>query len=250
MKASLPLFYSSQHRQLKCIGISLLATGCDVVSKIGSCRRRRLNKAEIGGRSLAVSGFRGSSLCLTVDTDRHDQRRVGRTEYRLGSSLGRSMYASGGIRVLIKRLQIHPAIRSQAPYRFASSRSPQQKNEEPRGGTTTPVPDESSIVVSKSAYYFEAGYGLFAKRPSRPFPPPFLSPPSGSFSDPLSTHDRSRDRRPSVNGDMIRGITNGDDAVLVSDNFIGANDGVGAWASRERGHAAYDLCPYPLHPCL
>lgn len=94
------------------------------------------------------------------------------------------------------------------------------------------------MILSTSPYYFEAGYALFAKRPSRPFPPPFLSPPSGSFSDPLSTHDRSRDRRPSVNGEMIRGITNGDDAVLVSDNFIGANDGVGAWATRHRGHAA------------
>jgi len=41
-----------------------------------------------------------------------------------------------------------------------------------------------------------------------------------------------------VNGEIIRGITNGDDAVLVSDNFIAANDGVGAWAERERGHAA------------
>lgn len=37
---------------------------------------------------------------------------------------------------------------------------------------------------------------------------------------------------------MIRGVTNGDDAVLVSENFIGANDGVGAWAKREKGHAA------------
>jgi serine/threonine protein phosphatase PrpC len=37
---------------------------------------------------------------------------------------------------------------------------------------------------------------------------------------------------------MIRGVTNGDDAVLVSEYFIGANDGVGAWATRERGHAA------------
>jgi len=37
---------------------------------------------------------------------------------------------------------------------------------------------------------------------------------------------------------MIRGITNGDDAVLVSDNFIGANDGVGAWAHKEKGHSA------------
>ncbi|KAI4121374.1 MAG: hypothetical protein LQ338_006397 [Usnochroma carphineum] len=62
--------------------------------------------------------------------------------------------------------------------------------------------------------------------------------PSGSFSDPLSTHNRSRDRRLYVNGEMIRGITNGDDAVLVGENFIGANDGVGAWAQKPRGHAA------------
>ncbi|KAI4175329.1 MAG: hypothetical protein LQ346_008094 [Caloplaca aetnensis] len=62
--------------------------------------------------------------------------------------------------------------------------------------------------------------------------------PSGSFSDPLSTHNRSRDRRSYVNGEMIRGITNGDDAVLVGENFIGANDGVGAWAQKPKGHAA------------
>ncbi|PSK60128.1 hypothetical protein B9Z65_1026 [Elsinoe australis] len=121
------------------------------------------------------------------------------------------------------------------PY-SSSGRSPRPI--EPKTGTTTPIPDEAHPVVSKSLFYFEAGYALFAKRPSRPFPPPFLSPPSGSFSDPLSTHNMSRDRRPKVNGEMIRGITNGDDAVLVSDNFICANDGVGAWATKERGHAA------------
>ena len=53
----------------------------------------------------------------------------------------------------------------------------------------------------------------------------------------MSTHNRSRDRRAFVNGEMIRGITNGDDAVLVGENFIGANDGVGAWATRKNGHA-------------
>jgi len=37
---------------------------------------------------------------------------------------------------------------------------------------------------------------------------------------------------------MIRGITNGDDAVLVGENMIAANDGVGAWAQKEKGHAA------------
>ena len=105
-------------------------------------------------------------------------------------------------------------------------------------GTTTPVPYDAEPPKSKSPFYFEAGYALFAKRPSRPFPPPFLSLPSTSFSEPLSTHHKSRDRRPTVNGQMIRGVTNGDDAVLVSESFIAANDGVGAWATREKGHAA------------
>ena len=107
----------------------------------------------------------------------------------------------------------------------------------PVAGTTTPVPDDATKQAPKSPFYFDTGYALFAKRPSRPFPPPFLSRPSGSFSDPLTTHDQSRDRRSYVNGEMIRGITNGDDAVLVEENFIGANDGVGAWATREKGHA-------------
>ncbi|TLS28442.1 hypothetical protein PpBr36_00427 [Pyricularia pennisetigena] len=87
-------------------------------------------------------------------------------------------------------------------------------------------------------FRFETGVALFAKRTPRPFPPPFLSPPSGSFSDPLSTHHRSRDRRSAyVNGELIRGRTNGDDAVFASDSFICANDGVGAWSTRPRGHS-------------
>jgi hypothetical protein len=86
-------------------------------------------------------------------------------------------------------------------------------------------------------FRFETGVALFAKRPPRPFPPPFLSPPSGSFSDPLSTFDQSRDRRAVVHGELIRGQTNGDDAVYASDHFVCANDGVGAWSMRPRGHA-------------
>ncbi|KAI4223292.1 MAG: hypothetical protein L6R36_005528 [Xanthoria steineri] len=105
-------------------------------------------------------------------------------------------------------------------------------------GTKTPLPEAALAQQPKSPFFFDTGYALYAKRPSRPFPPPFLSMPSGSFSDPLSTHNRSRDRRSYVNGEMIRGITNGDDAVLVGENFIGANDGVGAWAHKPRGHAA------------
>lgn len=36
---------------------------------------------------------------------------------------------------------------------------------------------------------------------------------------------------------MIRGVTNGDDAMLVSETLVATNDGVGAWATRERGCA-------------
>lgn len=113
----------------------------------------------------------------------------------------------------------------------------ENRSRDPTVGLTTPVPKEAEAVKSASPFYFEAGYAGWAKRPSRPFPPPFFSRPSGSFSDPLSTHDRAADRRPKVNGQMIRGITNGDDALLVSNNLIGTNDGVGAWAQKERGHA-------------
>lgn len=151
------------------------------------------------------------------------------------------------IRVLV-RLQTQPAAiprpdrRSHFPPCAQYVRYYSPARQEPRVGTTTPVPANYTPDNGNhptSPFYFEAGYALYAKRPSRPFPPPFLSYPSGSFSEPLSTHNRSRDRRPTVNGEMIRGVTNGDDAVLVSDYFIGANDGVGAWGTKEKGHAAY-----------
>lgn len=103
---------------------------------------------------------------------------------------------------------------------------------------STSVDTDSPVLQRRHPpFRFETGLALFAKRAPRPFPPPFLSPPSGSFSDPLSTHHRSRDRRSFVNGELIRGYTNGDDAVYASDYFIGANDGVGAWSTRPGGHA-------------
>lgn len=105
--------------------------------------------------------------------------------------------------------------------------------------TSTSADPAAALHLRKEPlpFKFETGLALYAKRPPRPFPPPFLSPPSGSFSEPLSTHNRSRDRRAFVNGELIRGYTNGDDAVYVSDMFIGANDGVGAWSTRPGGHA-------------
>ncbi|KAL4872718.1 hypothetical protein BDV12DRAFT_182749 [Aspergillus spectabilis] len=109
----------------------------------------------------------------------------------------------------------------------------------PSYGITTPVPDRCpQFPILRSPFYFQTGYALCAKRTSRPFPPPFLSPPSSSFSDPLTTHYHSQDKRLSVRGELIRGLNNGDDAVLVTENFLGVNDGVGAWATKPRGHAA------------
>jgi serine/threonine protein phosphatase PrpC len=108
-------------------------------------------------------------------------------------------------------------------------------------GVATTLPEDvpNPNLKPKSPFYFETGYAVYAKRASRPFPPPFLSRPSGSFSDPLTTHTNVRDRRPSVNGQLIKGRTNGDDAILIGDqNFLAVNDGVGAWAQKDRGHAA------------
>ncbi|KAL2868689.1 uncharacterized protein BJX67DRAFT_371101 [Aspergillus lucknowensis] len=109
----------------------------------------------------------------------------------------------------------------------------------PSYGITTPVPDRCpQFPILRTPFYFQTGYALCAKRTSRPFPPPFLSPPSSSFSDPLTTHYHSQDKRLSVRGELVRGLNNGDDAVLVTENFLGVNDGVGAWATKPRGHAA------------
>lgn len=137
------------------------------------------------------------------------------------------------------------------PWRHARYATRKEPPIEPVGGGLTPAPQLDESEKSNSRFYFEAGYALYAKRPSKPFPPPFLSMPSTSFSDPLSTYNRSRDKRQFYNGEVIRGVTNGDDAVLVSDNLIAANDGVGAWAQKERGHAAFvfRFC-YPLRRSL
>lgn len=108
------------------------------------------------------------------------------------------------------------------------------------GRTTTPPSEDSDSEHSfPRPFYLETGYSIFAKRPSRPFPPPFVAQPSGSFSEPLTSHNPVRGRRPAVNGEPVRGITNGDDAIIIGDkNFLAVNDGVGAWAQKERGHAA------------
>jgi len=107
------------------------------------------------------------------------------------------------------------------------------------GRTTEPKGSPFIELPRRSPWYLETGYSIFAKRPTRAFPPPFVSYPSGSFSDPLTTHNRPRYRHPKVGEELLRGITNGDDAILIDgQNFLAVNDGVGAWAQKERGHAA------------
>jgi protein phosphatase PTC7 len=143
------------------------------------------------------------------------------------------------MRTSVVRIRIARAIASPARRSFALTRPrccPDAETSKPNV-----VPDASAVHVEQLPFRFETGLALFAKRPPRPFPPPFLSPPSGSFSEPLSTHNRSRDRSLFVNGELIRGYTNGDDAVYGSDYFVAANDGVGAWSTRPGGHAGYAL---------
>ncbi|KAL1970443.1 hypothetical protein VTN77DRAFT_4087 [Rasamsonia byssochlamydoides] len=128
-----------------------------------------------------------------------------------------------------------------SPLVTSTSRSTQRRRYHvavPSYGTITPTPENLNLWISKSPFRFETGYAFRPKRQSRPFPPPFLSPPSSSFSEPLTTHSQSQDRRPYVGGELIRGLTNGDDAILAAENFIGVNDGVGAWATKPQGHAA------------
>jgi len=153
----------------------------------------------------------------------------------LGLTLG-ATFMNAGMRRPVFQSQVARAFLSQP--RRSLIQSPQRCHPDLAFSTRTEDEAETPSLQKKPPpFRFETGLALFAKRAPRPFPPPFLSPPSGSFSDPLSTHHRSRDRRAFVNGELIRGYTNGDDAVYASDNFIGANDGVGAWSTRPGGHA-------------
>lgn len=123
--------------------------------------------------------------------------------------------------------------------RLSSTRAAARRHLISSGRRTEPPNTPLPHLPRRSPWYFETGYSIFAKRPTRAFPPPFVSYPSGSFSDPLTTHNRPDIRRPKVEGQLLRGITNGDDAIIIDgQNFLAVNDGVGAWAQKERGHAA------------
>lgn len=121
---------------------------------------------------------------------------------------------------------------------WISARGPKihvRRNHWPSYGIITPAPDHHpQLSLSRSPFRFETGYALCAKRSPRPFPPPFLARPTSSFSDPLT----ATSTQISVKGELIRGLNNGDDSVLVGENFLGVNDGVGAWATKPQGHAA------------
>ncbi|KAL7272349.1 hypothetical protein RUND412_004847 [Rhizina undulata] len=114
----------------------------------------------------------------------------------------------------------------------------------PRKSLTVPNPATNTVTTQTatrlSPYVFNPGYSLFAKRPPRPFPPPFNSPPASSFSDPLSTHNLSRAPAyypKSEGAAFLRGVTNGDDAIIYSPTHLAVADGVGAWNTKSAGHA-------------
>lgn len=131
-------------------------------------------------------------------------------------------------------IRLHPRLTISTVRRYTSRRHliSEGRRTEPKG---SPLPE----IPRRSPWYLDTAYSIFAKRTTRPFPPPFVSYPSGSFSDPLTTHNRPQLRQPKVGDELLRGITNGDDAIIIDgQNFLACNDGVGAWAQKERGHAA------------
>lgn len=145
---------------------------------------------------------------------------------------------------MLPSLRVHKRLALRYPYASRcsvrwSSRAEARRHLISEGRTTEPKDSPYAEIPRRSPWYLETAYSIFAKRPTRAFPPPFISYPSGSFSDPLTTHNRPKFRQPKVDGELLRGITNGDDAIIIDgQNFLAVNDGVGAWAQKERGHAA------------
>ncbi|KAI5307397.1 N-acetylglucosaminyldiphosphodolichol N-acetylglucosaminyltransferase catalytic subunit alg13 [Ascosphaera pollenicola] len=108
----------------------------------------------------------------------------------------------------------------------------------PSSGVRTPAPPgDRQTALSRCPFQFETGYSGCSLGPSRPLPPPFSALPSTSFSDPLTSSWTNLDSR-GGGQHLVRGVTNGDDAILAARNYIGVNDGVAAWKSRRLGHAA------------
>ncbi|CCX04619.1 Similar to Protein phosphatase PTC7 homolog; acc. no. Q5U3N5 [Pyronema omphalodes CBS 100304] len=114
--------------------------------------------------------------------------------------------------------------------------------------TSSSLPTQPPNPTSPSPFHFIPSHSLFAKRPPRPFPPPFHTPPTTSFSDPLTSHSLpgrssrggsqgARDLDPPEGGRHLRGTTNGDDAILTSPHYLAVADGVGAWNTKSHGHA-------------
>ncbi|KAF3103005.1 hypothetical protein TWF594_000949 [Orbilia oligospora] len=122
---------------------------------------------------------------------------------------------------------------------------------------------ESPISSPQTIPTFQTGFSLYAKRAPRPFPKPWINPPTSSFSEPLSVHSTSLSRRPlhphqhqlytpasstpnenaaaeasARTTRFLRGYTNGDDALLIHDKYLAVADGVGSWNMKEKGYPA------------
>jgi protein phosphatase PTC7 len=94
----------------------------------------------------------------------------------------------------------------------------------------SPSPPPPPPPPSLADFHLVSSYSLFAKRPARPFPPPFNSPSPSSVSGSSVEHTEG--------AHFLAGATNGDDAVLTNPHFLAVADGVGAWNTKSHGHAA------------
>ena len=139
---------------------------------------------------------------------------------------------------------VDPRARTLIPRRARSTSSAGTFAPRPiHAGRTTPHPPPAAAFAPAHPFYFDTGYALFAKRPPRPFPPPFTAPhprrdpaaaAAGAATDEADpTHDHL-----AYDGAPLRAATAGDDALLAEPHLLAAADGVGAWASRPHGHAA------------
>ncbi|KAK6499415.1 hypothetical protein TWF506_004043 [Arthrobotrys conoides] len=152
-------------------------------------------------------------------------------------------------------------------YNFSSSailsRDATAVAETTEGTTASNHASEPSASSPPNIPTFQTGFSLYAKRAPRPFPKPWINPPTSSFSEPLSVHSTSLSRRPlhphqhqlytpasstpnenaaaeasARTTRFLRGYTNGDDALLIHDKYLAVADGVGSWNMREKGYPA------------
>ncbi|KAF3309413.1 hypothetical protein TWF173_010954 [Orbilia oligospora] len=165
---------------------------------------------------------------------------------------------------MLARYSYWPVLANLRPYSFSTSRDSATAVEAAETtSTASHNTSESPTSNPQTIPTFQTGFSLYAKRAPRPFPKPWINPPTSSFSEPLSVHSTSLSRRPlhphqhqlytpasstpnenaaaeasARTTRFLRGYTNGDDALLIHDKYLAVADGVGSWNMKEKGYPA------------